>query len=51
MVALAHLNALGKVSGLELNYPIGIVLTIRGGLVTYARFYSDAAEALEAAGL
>ena len=51
VVALAHLNALGKVSGLELYYPIGIVLTIRDRLVVYARCYSDAAEALEAAGL
>jgi ketosteroid isomerase-like protein len=51
VVALAHFNALGKVSGVELDYPIGIVLTIRNGLVAYARFYSNAAEALEAAGL
>ena len=51
VVALAHFNALGKVSGVELDYPIGIVLRIQRGLVVYARFYSDAAEALEAAGL
>jgi ketosteroid isomerase-like protein len=51
VVALAHFNALGKVSGVELDYPIGIVLAIRDGLVVYARFYSDATEALEAAGL
>ena len=51
VVALAHFNALGKASGVELDYPIGIVLRIQRGLVVYARFYSDAAEALEAAGL
>ncbi len=51
VVALAHFRALGQASGVELDYPIGIVLTVRRGLVVYARFYSVAAEALEAAGL
>jgi ketosteroid isomerase-like protein len=51
VVALAHFKALGQVSGVELDHAIGIVLTIRQGLVVYARCYSSAAEALEAAGL
>lgn len=50
VVALAHFQALGRGSGVELHYPIGIVLTVRERLVVYARFYSDAGDALEAAG-
>jgi ketosteroid isomerase-like protein len=51
VVALAHFTARGRASELELHYPIGIILTVRRGLVVYARFYSDAGDALEAAGL
>jgi ketosteroid isomerase-like protein len=50
VVALAHFTARGPASRVELHYPIGIILTVRQGLVVYARFYSDASEALEAVG-
>ena len=37
--------------GIELNNPAAMVLATRGGKVSYARFYSNPADALEAAGL
>jgi ketosteroid isomerase-like protein len=51
LVALARFNALGRASRVELDYPIGIILAVERGLVVYARFYSDAREALVAGGL
>ena len=51
VVALAHFRARGRASSVELLYPIGIVLTVRQGLVVFARFCSDPSEALEAVGL
>jgi hypothetical protein len=51
VVALAHFQALGRGSGVELDYPIGIVITVRQERVVYARFYSIASDALEAVGL
>lgn len=50
VLALARFHALGRASRVELDYPIGIMLTVERGLVVYARFYSDAREAIEAAG-
>jgi ketosteroid isomerase-like protein len=51
VVALAQLQVLGRGSGMELDYPIGIVITVREQRVVYARCYSIASDALEAAGL
>jgi ketosteroid isomerase-like protein len=51
VVALAQFQALGRGSGVELDYPIGVVITVRQRRVVYARFYSIASDALEAVGL
>jgi ketosteroid isomerase-like protein len=50
-VALGNLAAAGRPSGVELDAPLGIVGSVRNGKLIYARFFSDPAEALEAAGL
>ena len=50
VLALARFHALGRASKVEFDYPIGIILTVERGLVVYGRFYSDAREAIEAAG-
>jgi ketosteroid isomerase-like protein len=50
-VALGRLTAGGRAGGAELDVPLGIVGAVRNGKVVYARFFSDPAEALEAAGL
>jgi ketosteroid isomerase-like protein len=50
-VALGHLAAGGRASGVELDVPLGVVGAVRNGKVVYIRFFSDPAEALEAAGL
>jgi len=51
VLALARFQARGRASRVELDYPIGIIMTVDRGLVVYARFYSDCREALEAVGL
>ena len=51
VVALAQFRALGRGSGVELDYPIGVVITVRRERVVYARFYSTVSDALEAVGL
>jgi ketosteroid isomerase-like protein len=51
VLALAHFKARGRASRVDLDYPIGIIMIVRHGLVVYARFYSDARDALEAVGL
>jgi ketosteroid isomerase-like protein len=51
VLALARFHARGRASRVELDYPIGIIMTVEQGLVVYARFYSDFREALEAVGL
>ena len=51
VVALARLSARGRVSGVELDLPIGIVWELRDGLVQSAQSFSDPDNALRAAGL
>jgi ketosteroid isomerase-like protein len=51
VVVLCDFKARGSASGVELDFPVGVVFATREGKVSYARFYSDRAEALEAAGL
>jgi len=52
VVALGHIRARGRRSGLALDQAVGILLEIRGGqLLRFETFLDDPAEALEAAGL
>jgi ketosteroid isomerase-like protein len=51
MVGFGRFRARGKASGVELDVPLGLVGIVRDKKVVYSRFFSDPAEALEAAGL
>jgi ketosteroid isomerase-like protein len=51
VVVLCDFEARARASGVELDSPVGVVFATRAGKVSYARFYSDPDEALEAAGL
>ena len=51
VVALVDFRARGSTSGVELDFPVGMVVTVRAGKLTYGRFYSNPDEALAAAGL
>jgi len=51
LVAVARLAARGRVSGAELDFPIGVIATVRDGKIFEVRMYSDPGDALEAAGL
>jgi ketosteroid isomerase-like protein len=50
LVAFGRFLARGKASGIELNVPLGLVGVVRDKKVVYSRFFSDPADALEAAG-
>jgi ketosteroid isomerase-like protein len=51
VVALAHFDAKGRASGVDLDLPVGILVRLRAGKMVEGRVYSDPDEALEAAGL
>jgi ketosteroid isomerase-like protein len=51
MVALGRVRARGRASGVELNVPLAVVGVTRRNKIVYARFYSEPADAFEAAGL
>ncbi|MGH2992340.1 MAG: nuclear transport factor 2 family protein [Solirubrobacterales bacterium] len=51
VVVLADFRARGGTSGVELDFPVGMVVRVRAGKITYGRFYSNPDEALAAAGL
>jgi ketosteroid isomerase-like protein len=51
LVASGRLHARGKVSGAEVDSPIGYVVEFKNGKVTRVLSYLDPKEALEAAGL
>ena len=51
VVALARFLAHGRVSGVDLDLPIGLVWEVRDGLVRRAQSFSDPDDALRAAGL
>ena len=51
VLALGHVKARGRGSGMELESPIGWVFTIRRGKVAKAEGFLSRAEALEAVGL
>jgi ketosteroid isomerase-like protein len=50
-VGFGRFRARGRASGVELNIPLGWVGIVRNKKIVYSRFFSDPAEALEAAGL
>ena len=49
-VGSGRFRARGRASGVELDVPLGWIGEVRNGKIVYARFFSDPAEALEAAG-
>ena len=50
-VGSGRFKARGRASGVELDVPLGWVVELRNGKFVYGRFFSDPAEALEAAGV
>jgi uncharacterized protein len=51
VVVLLHSHGRGKGSGLEMARDVAMVWTVREGRAVSMRFYTDQAQALEAAGL
>jgi ketosteroid isomerase-like protein len=51
VLAFAHQVAVGKGSGVSVEMEVGMLITLRDGLITDIRAFTDRAEALEAAGL
>jgi ketosteroid isomerase-like protein len=51
VVGTGRFRARGRASGVELNVPLGVLSRVRNGKIVYARFFSEPADALEAAGL
>jgi ketosteroid isomerase-like protein len=51
VVGLGRFRARGRASGVDLNVPLGVLTRMRRGKIVYTRFFSEPADALEAAGL
>jgi ketosteroid isomerase-like protein len=51
VVGTGRFLARGRASGVDLNVPLGVLTKVRRGRIVYARFFSEPAKALEAAGL
>ena len=51
LVGIGRFRARGRASGVDLNVPIAAVWRVRRGKIVYMRFFSEPADALEAAGL
>ena len=51
VLALGMVRAVGKESGVEVEMPYTVVVTVKNGLVTHFTDYGDREKALEAAGL
>jgi ketosteroid isomerase-like protein len=51
VVGIGRFRARGRASGVDLNVPLGVVQTVQRGKIVYIRFFSEPAQALEAAGL
>jgi len=51
VVSTGRFRARGRASGVDINVPLGVLTRVRRGKVVYMRFFSDPADALEAAGL
>jgi ketosteroid isomerase-like protein len=50
IVGSGRFQARGRVSGIELDVPLGVIGVVRKGKLVYARFFSDPADAIAAAG-
>jgi ketosteroid isomerase-like protein len=51
LVGIGRFRARGRASGVDLNVPLGVLTRMRRGKIVYTRFFSEPADALEAAGL
>jgi ketosteroid isomerase-like protein len=51
VVSIGRFRARGRASGVDLNVPLGVFTRVRNGKVVYMRFFSEPADALEAAGV
>ena len=51
VVGIGRFRARGRASGVDLNVPLGVLTRVRRGKIVYTRFFSEPADALEAAGL
>jgi len=51
VVGIGRFRARGRASGVDLNVPLGVFTRVRRGKIVYTRFFSEPADALEAAGL
>ena len=51
VVGIGRFRARGRASGVDLNVPLGVLTRVRQGKIFYTRFFSEPADALEAAGL
>ena len=51
VVGIGRFRARGRASGVDLDVPLGVLTRIRRGRIVYTRFFSEPADALEAAGL
>jgi ketosteroid isomerase-like protein len=51
VVVVLRESGVGKGSGAKMDQRIGVVVTVRGGLIAHTRLYRDPTQALEAVGL
>jgi uncharacterized protein len=51
VVGIGRFRARGRGSGVDINVPLGVFQRVRRGKIAYVRFFSEPADALEAAGL
>jgi len=51
VVGIGRFRARGRASGVDLNVPLGVLTKVREAKILYMRFFTEPADALEAAGL
>jgi ketosteroid isomerase-like protein len=51
VVGTGRFRARGRASGVDLDVPLGVLARMRRGKIVYMRFFSEPADALEAAGV
>jgi ketosteroid isomerase-like protein len=51
VVGIGRFRARGRANGVDLNVPRGVFTRVRRSKIVYTRFFSEPADALEAAGL
>jgi ketosteroid isomerase-like protein len=51
VVGIGRFRARGRASGVDINVPLGVLTRVRRGKIVYMRFFTEPADALEAAGL